>query len=374
MSARDSVIAAVNTVEETMEPEQVNQVLPDQHVPIPDEPIAPKETAPIGETQEQKTERIGRTAGRPRDEQGRLLPGKPVKDATPPATLSPPPSLEGVVPVVAATKPRPSSWKKDFDQHWEKFDPSVQEYILQRESEFAKGVSTYKAEYENVKPLVEAMQPFMQTLKQYNIQPAQWINNLGNAHHKLALGSPQDKLQMFAQLAQEYKVPLQALYDPQAAQNFMQQQVHQPAPQPVQQADPRQLVREEWESIRTEQAIKDFSEAKDATGQPKYPHYDTVKPTMAQLLESGLANDLPSAYDKAIRMHDDLWQQQQDSTQQANTQARLQQQAKQVAAAKANAVSTRSATPAQQGAPAKKGTTGDYVAAAFDAHTEGGRV
>jgi len=38
-------------------------------------------------------------------------------------------------------------------------------------------------------------------LQENNIAPQQWISNLGTAHKTLALGSPQEKLQMFAQLA-----------------------------------------------------------------------------------------------------------------------------------------------------------------------------
>ena len=91
---------------------------------------------------------------------------------------------------------RPSTWKKDY---WEKFDtldPDLQGYINQRESEYKTGVSTYRAEAEKAKQLNEAIAPFIPQLQQNNIEPTQWIRNLGNAHQTLALGSPAQKMQM----------------------------------------------------------------------------------------------------------------------------------------------------------------------------------
>jgi hypothetical protein len=62
---------------------------------------------------------------------------------------------------------------------------------------------------------------------------------------------------------------------------------------------------------------------------------------MAGLLQSGVAQDLQSAYDKAIRLHDDIWQQQQ--AEQAKAAAEQNQQ--KVAQARAKAVSPRSSSP-----------------------------
>jgi hypothetical protein len=126
-----------------------------------------------GETAEQKAERI-------RDEKGRFAPEP--KAATAP-TAAP------VVPPVDAPLDRPSTWKK-VDE-WNALPRAIQEEIRRREADYAKGVSTYKQEWEATKPLQEALAPFLPTLQQHNIDPGQWITNLGTAHQRLALGSPQ---------------------------------------------------------------------------------------------------------------------------------------------------------------------------------------
>lgn len=355
MSLRDTIEEAVNTVENTATPA----------VETPAVQTPPIETPPVEavETDEQKA---GRTAGRLRDEHGRLLPGK----AKPPVVQQQA-QVQGQPQV--QRMPPPSSWKKDHWSSWDKIateNPQLAEYLNQREGEFAKGVSTYKQEYENVKPLADAIQPLMPTLQQYGIQPAQWITAMGQAHHQLVFGSPQQKLQMFAKLAQDYQVPIQALYDSQAQQQFLMQQQLQP-PQPQQ--DVREIVREQFVEIEAKSDLQRFQETKDAAGNPLYPHYDTVRNTMAQLLEANVAQDLKSAYDKAIRLHEDIWQAEQAKTQAAAQKAAQEEQAKKVKQAKAAAVSPRTATPGAGAVQATKGIRA-AVEAAVEAHAEGGRV
>ena len=64
---------------------------------------------------------------------------------------------------------------------------------------------------------------------------------------------------------------------------------------------------------------------------------------MAQLLERGLAQDLETAYAKAVRLQDDVWQLEQERLLKQATQKVS--QAQKVAKAKAAAVSPKSVTP-----------------------------
>jgi DNA-directed RNA polymerase specialized sigma54-like protein len=66
---------------------------------------------------------------------------------------------------------------------------------------------------------------------------------------------------------------------------------------------------------------------------------------MSQLLQSGVVSDLQSAYDKAIRLNDEIWQKQQEEARQAQAQAEAQQRQQTVTTAKAKAVSPRSSSP-----------------------------
>ena len=227
--------------------------------------------------------------------------------------------------------PRPSSWKKDYEQDWETLPDKIREYINEREGQYAKGVSTYKNQWDQAQPFYEAVQPFIPELQQYNINPAQWIQNLGNAHRTLVLGTPDQKLQMFAQLANQYGIPLEALTGQQANPQFSML------------ANELNQIKNQWTTFQQTQQQQEQAALNNEiqTFAANAPHFEALRETMAQLLQSGMAEDLQGAYDKAMRLHDDIWQQQQAEQAKA---AELERQ-KALSAKKAKAVSPKSASP-----------------------------
>ncbi len=243
--------------------------------------------------------------------------------------------------VIEPVRPaKPSSWKKELDEHWQKADPKLAEYIVQREREYATGVSTYKQEAERSRHIQQALEPFMPDLQRHNIDPGQWIQNLGNAHQTLVKGSPQQKVAMFTQLANDYGIDLGQLTQLSPEQLQAMRQPQQPA------FDPR-MIDQRVMGILEQQNAKNVIDTIKAD-KVNYPHFDEVRETMAGLLQSGLAQDLKSAYTKAIRMNDDLFTAQQAEQQR---QSDAERQAKQVEAAtkaRAKVVSVKSSTPSGQ--------------------------
>jgi hypothetical protein len=83
----------------------------------------------------------------------------------------------------------------------------------------------------------------------------------------------------------------------------------------------------------------------------KADHFEEARPTMIQLLQSGMAETLDEAYEKAIRLNPDLFEQI-NKAQQAEVAARqAKEQNRAAKAARAAAVSVRSATPGVNTAP-----------------------
>jgi hypothetical protein len=249
---------------------------------------------------------------------------------------------------------RPTTWKKEYVEVWNKMQEGkpldkaefakFAEYANQREAEYKRGVSAYKAEADNARQLTQAIGPFVPELQQQGIHPVAWINNLGRAHMILSKAPYQEKVQMFHRLAQDYgiqlnqdslQMPEQAYVDPYQQQLMQQLQATQ---QQVQQLS---AIRDQEENARLTQEISRVSSNKE-----RFPHFEMVREDMAQLLERGLANDLETAYAKAVRMNDEAYRLEQDKLlKSANTQA---SKAQQVAKAKATAVSPKSVTPSGQ--------------------------
>lgn len=244
---------------------------------------------------------------------------------------------------------RPSTWKKEYVQIWDKMEKGEQisredfikfaEYANQRESEYKKGVSVYKAEAEASKKVMEAVAPFEQAIRSRGLEPSQYVSALAKADQILTHAPYEQKVQLFQQLARDYGI-----------------QFNGESVAPAQQLDPytqqlmRQLnvVNQEVSTIKSRFAQEENQRLmneieKYRSDVEKYPHFDKVREEMAQLLELGKAQDLETAYKKAVRMNDDVWGLEQERLLKTAKQQAI--KAQQVAKAKSAAVSPKSATP-----------------------------
>ena len=262
---------------------------------------------------------------KPRDESGKFKSTKEVTEA--PSEVQ-----EEVVAEEKPAKPRPSSWKKDYEESWGKLDPNLQDYISQRESDFAKGVSTYKSQWDQAQPIMSTIEKFAPVLQQNGLDAATWINSLGTAHQTLVYGNPDQKLQMFAQLANDYGVDLNGLTGGQGV-----------SPQFSMIAQELSQIKNQWQQFQSQQEQQEQTQLKgeiESFSKDK-PYFDDVRETMAGLLQNNMASDLNTAYDKAIRLHDDIWQKVQ-SEQVKSSQTELKSK---LAAVKAKAISPKSSSP-----------------------------
>lgn len=357
------------------------------------------EATPTSANSRPHEDRESTAAQRARDEAGRFA-----KTEAQSATAESKPAGAGVAPVLApapanviapaapAGSPQviapPSSWKKDYYDAFNKLDPSLQNYIAQREREYNTGVSTYRAEAERARSINGALEPFLPNMQRHNVNPADWINTVGRVHETLLAGSPQQKLQTILGLARDYRVDLSPILSQVAGEGGQQQA------QPGAQLNPEvawmrdqinelsgqlnsfksaQLQQQQYTEQQQQQQIRNEIEQFRANTE-KYPHYEALRETMAGLLQSGIAQDLPSAYEKAFRMNDELWTAQQ-AAQSNQTEAERKRAAANAATnARAKVVSVKSASPSSVLAATSnaKGRR-DQIAEAIASHA-GGRV
>jgi hypothetical protein len=243
---------------------------------------------------------------------------------------------------------RPSTWKKEYVQIWDKMEAGEQiskedftkfaEYANQRESEYKKGVSTYKAEADRARGYEEAIAPFIPELQAQNISPAAWINNLGRAHMVLTKAPYEQKVQMFQRLAQDYGIQLNGEGVAPIQQDAYTQQLMSQLNQVNQEVS---SIKNRFQHEENQRLTNEIERVRSDA--EKFPHFDVVREEMAQLLELGKAQDLETAYKKAVRMNDDVWALEQDRLLKEARQTTI--KAQQVAKAKAAAVSPKSTTP-----------------------------
>ena len=233
-------------------------------------------------------------------------------------------------------KRAPASWKKDYHDVWQTADPKMQEYAWQREEQMRKGVEPLISKAQFADQINEVVNPYLQTIQGMGLDTPKAVKALLEADHMLRTSNGQDKLQLFSRLAQQYGVNLNevnfqqgvdpTIYALQNELNNVRGEVNG-WKQQQEQAQNQQLLGE----------IEKFSS--------KAEHFEEARPTMIQLLQSGVAQTLEDAYEKAVRLDPELF----DSVQ-VSKQAEL-DNAKRVAAdraaksARANAVSVKSSTP-----------------------------
>jgi hypothetical protein len=239
-----------------------------------------------------------------------------------------------------------SSWKREAQEQLSKLDPTIQQYIIDREGQFHKGIEQYKADAQVGKVMKQVVEPFNDYFKQLGVEPTQAIPKILDYERRLRTSSQEAKTQMFMQMAHDYGVDVNALQQtPFNAQEYrLQQELAAMREQVAALGQHKQLS----EEAQLGQTIQGFAQS--------HEYFEDVRETMADLLDRGLANDLEDAYAKSIRLNDDVFNRLQ-SQQTANNQMQQIQRADQAAkAAKASAVSVKGAPTGITRAPEPKST------------------
>ena len=233
----------------------------------------------------------------------------------------------------------PSSWKRDYHEVWQTADPRLQEYAYKREEEMRAGIEPLRSKAQFADQMNEAIQPYMNTIQGLGIYAPRAVKALMEADHVLRNSPPDQKRAYLANLARSYGINLGEV-----------DSYSQGAP-----VDPNYYaLQNELNNIRgemnnqkqqQEQAENQslLGEINNFAGNAEY--FEEVRPDMIKLLQSGVAGTLEEAYEKAIRLNDDVFTQTQQRSQ-AEAAAQKSSSANRAAkAAKAAAVSVKSSTP-----------------------------
>lgn len=260
-----------------------------------------------------------------------------------------PPALETAEPAEEPVwmKP-PASWKKDYHDAWLSADPKMREYAYQREEQMRKGVEPLLSKAQFADAMNQALEPYMQTIQGLGLKPEQAVAALAQADYTLRTAPPEQRVQYLYNLASQYGISL-------GQPGQAGQPTAAPSVDPLvwQLQNELNNVRGEVMGWKQQQEMAQnqqlLSEINDFSGKAEY--FEEARPTMIQLLQTGVAETLEDAYDKAIRLDSALFEKVQ-SAQQAQIVAKQNAEKNRAAkAARAAAVSVRGSTPGTNTAP-----------------------
>lgn len=236
----------------------------------------------------------------------------------------------------------PSSWKRDYHEVWQTADDKLKEYAWQREEEMRKGVEPLMGKAQFADKMQRVMQPYEQTIRGLGMEPEAAVEALMRADYTLRNAPADQKRNYLAQLANEYGINLGDVdpylqpgpVDPVVYQ--LQNELNNIRGEVV--GWKQQQEQAQNQALQAE--INDFAQTAD--------HFEEVRPTMISLLQGGVATTLEEAYEKAIRLDDNVYSEIQKGRQAQEDAAKRNAANRAAKAAKAAAVSVRSSTPGGQ--------------------------
>jgi len=237
----------------------------------------------------------------------------------------------------------PASWKKDAKGEWNALPLQARQEIHRREMEVQRVLNETAPIRQEVQQFREAVTPYMARIQSLGVTPHQAVGELLKADYLLATGTQSQKAMFIDKLVQDYGVDIKELdaaiakrlggggqqqsqqqqgFDPNQISQLVQQQLNQALAPIYQQRQQEQQQIVQQAEMTIEQMALD----------PKYPHFESVRQDMADLMEinarRGIYISVQEAYNKATGMNPEL------SAMQQATQ--LNQRAQRAAAAAAS--------------------------------------
>ena len=211
---------------------------------------------------------------------------------------------------VAAETPidAPVHWSDEHKETFKGLPRQAQQFVLDRhrsmESDYTRKtteLSERSKQYDRYASFDKLFEPYRPRLQAMGLDESGAIQRLLNAQSMLE----RDPKSALAQLAKQYGVEFGEAGSNQFADPDLQR-VSQELAQLKMSIAQREQAEQQTRQGQLLGEIEAFKSSKDETGNPKYPHFDKLRPAIAGLLHAGDAKDLADAYDRAAWAHPEV--------------------------------------------------------------------
>ena len=215
----------------------------------------------------------------------------------------------------------PTTWPAEHREAFSDLPEEQQNFMLQREKErdaaFTRKTTELAEQRREVEGVAGVLAPYKEQMRAHGISEAEYISRLMSYDNALR----QNPQAAIGQLAQHYGINLsndsgvdwedENPTDPRFMQ--LQQELKQTKDE-IQSFKQGQIHREQQQVVGQVEA---FAAEKDSKGNLKRPHFEAVRERMGRLITAGETTDIQEAYEKAVRMDDDLYKQSIDAERRA---------------------------------------------------------
>lgn len=200
--------------------------------------------------------------------------------------VPPPPTADSVAP--------PKTWRAEASAMWSQLPPAVQQEVLKREADIFQGIEQYRDLAQTGRVFQQAIAPFQEHFRAAGMDPVATVGNLLNAHHVLARGTPDQKLQLVRAIITDAGISADDLL---AEPPYIDPAVRDLRSELT--SVKSQLQQREQRELETQRAALQVQVEK-FFADPAHKYANEVATEMHNLIVSGQATDLATAYDKAI--------------------------------------------------------------------------
>lgn len=197
---------------------------------------------------------------------------------------------------LSADRP-PSSWTPAAREKWAAIDPDIRNEIIRREEASMNGVRQMQERFAPMQQVMEQLQPVAVEAQQIGTDPVSYVHSLVQSERALRTADMPTKFNELLRIADQYGIPLRDVINKSVGQEVLK------APQQNQMQIPPEFQQElaEIRNWRYEQEQQQINYGVKTFGQDK-EFFNDVRNVMADLIERGMAADVPSAYDQACWM------------------------------------------------------------------------
>jgi hypothetical protein len=251
-------------------------------------------------------------SSKPPDEGEAPIAGEDAPDVAPPAEAS---GAEGQPEKEADSTEEsplhpPQHWPEADKTRFAEMPHDAQEWALERDKSMTADYTRKTQEAADMRqqyqPMDKVLEPMRPSLQQAGISDSQYVARLVEADRQLQT-NPKEAIKWLADRAGIDLANLEPgageYTDPQIAalQNQVTKLTNHLSTQE------RRTVDARIHGLSGQ--IEAFSKKADSDGNLQYPHFEAVRQSMGSLIQSGQAKELEDAYEKAIRLDDDLFKQ-----------------------------------------------------------------
>jgi hypothetical protein len=192
----------------------------------------------------------------------------------------------------------PASLKREFGDKWKTLPKEVQQFWAEREQVIHQGFTKADEDRTYGKSMKDVITPYEAIIRAEGGTPTEAVRSLLNTAYVLRVGSPEQKVELFSHLMQQYAVAPQDLFnrlqngaarvDPQV--NALQSEIQQI----------RALLQQQTQSHEQQEEQEVHHTLNSFAQEEGHEHFEAVRYTMGLLLQSGQCKDMQEAYDRAV--------------------------------------------------------------------------